>query len=66
MNGQGRRHCRAIVLSEYLNKTRTRRGKIPAMGDALKDIPKGILRVLSFILVYNRIRLIGGDDNRDY
>jgi hypothetical protein len=31
INGQGRRHCRAIVLSEYLNKTRTRRGKIPAM-----------------------------------
>jgi hypothetical protein len=35
MNGQGRRHCRAIVLIEYLNKTRTRRGKIPAMGDVL-------------------------------
>jgi hypothetical protein len=39
MNGQGRRHCRAIVLSEYLNKTRTRRGKIPAMGDVLKGHP---------------------------
>jgi hypothetical protein len=37
MNGQGRRHCRTIVLNEYLNKTRTRRGKIPAMG----DVPKG-------------------------
>jgi hypothetical protein len=37
INGQGRRHCRAIVLSEYLNKTRTRRGKIPAMG----AVPKG-------------------------
>ncbi len=28
INGQGRRHCRAIFLSEYLNKTGTRRGKI--------------------------------------
>jgi hypothetical protein len=44
INGHGRRPCRAIVLSEYLYKTCTRRGKIPAMG----DVPKGILRVLSF------------------